>query len=141
MLPRHVCFVYFHLHCNKHSLLLSSCLSMMGKIKSPSCSACGQLSQDTSHSALFSYRLLMPFVLWRLFVFMTSGPGPGQLPGFWVAWFSGMALSLGWGRVANNLKKQCSSFCNESLTLLLPREKRKKCPLGGSTKTVIINHN
>ena len=38
--------------CNRHSLLLSSYLSRIGRIKNHSCSACGHLSQDTSHLIL-----------------------------------------------------------------------------------------
>ena len=52
VLPRHACCVYFHLHCNRHSLLLSSYLSRIGKIENPSYSACGHSSQDTSHLIL-----------------------------------------------------------------------------------------
>ena len=32
---------------------------------------------------LSSYRLLAPLALWRLYLFTTSSPGPGELPGFW----------------------------------------------------------
>ena len=35
-----------------HSLLLGSCLSRIGRIENPSCSACGHSSQDTSHLIL-----------------------------------------------------------------------------------------
>ena len=52
VLPCHSCNVLSHLCCNKHSLLLSSYLSRIGRIKKLSCSTCGQLSQDTSHLIL-----------------------------------------------------------------------------------------
>ena len=38
--------------CNGHSLLLSFYLSRIGRIKNPSCSACGHPSQDTFHLIL-----------------------------------------------------------------------------------------
>ena len=48
VLPRHARCVLSRLRCNGHSLLLSSYLSRVGRIESPSCSACGHSSQDTS---------------------------------------------------------------------------------------------
>ena len=42
-----------HLHCNRHSLLLGSYLSRIGRIENPSCSACGHQSQDVSHLILY----------------------------------------------------------------------------------------
>ena len=52
VLPRHVCCVFSRLRCNGHSLLLSSYLSRIGRMENPSYSACGHLSQDTSHLIL-----------------------------------------------------------------------------------------
>ena len=52
VLLRHACYVLSRLRCNGHSLLLSSYLSRIGRIESPSCSACGHSSQDTSHFIL-----------------------------------------------------------------------------------------
>ena len=52
VLPRHARCVLSHLRCNGHSLLLSSYLSRIDRIENPSCSACGHLSQDTSHVVL-----------------------------------------------------------------------------------------
>ena len=49
VLPRHAHCVLSRLRCNGHSLLLSSCLSKIGRIENSSCSACGHSSQDTSH--------------------------------------------------------------------------------------------
>ena len=40
------------LHCNGHSLLLSSYLFRIGRIKNPSCNACGHAAQNTSHLIL-----------------------------------------------------------------------------------------
>ena len=52
VLPCHARCVLSRLCCNGHSLLLRSYLSRIGKIENPSCSACGHLSQDTSHLIL-----------------------------------------------------------------------------------------
>ena len=52
VLPHHACCVLSCLCCNGHSLLLGSYLSRIGRIKNPSCSACGHSSQDTSHLIL-----------------------------------------------------------------------------------------
>ena len=52
VLPRHARCVLSRLRCNRHSLLLGSYLSKIGRTENPSCSACGQSSQDTSHLIL-----------------------------------------------------------------------------------------
>ena len=52
VLPRHARCVLSHLRCNRHSLLLGSYLSRVGRTENPSCSACGHSSQDTSHLIL-----------------------------------------------------------------------------------------
>ena len=52
VLPRHARCVLSRLRCNGHSLLLSSYLSAIGRIENPSFSACGHLTQDTSHLIL-----------------------------------------------------------------------------------------
>ena len=52
VIPCHARCVLSRLHCNGHSLLLSSCLSRIGRIENPSCSTCGHSSQDTSHLTL-----------------------------------------------------------------------------------------
>ena len=52
VLPHHACCVLSRLRCNGHSLLLGSCLSRIGRIENPSCSACGHPSQDISHLIL-----------------------------------------------------------------------------------------
>ena len=68
VLLRHARGVLSRLRCNKHSLLLSSYLSRIGRIENPSCSACGHLSQDPSYlyySALSSYGLFASLALWQ----------------------------------------------------------------------------
>ena len=52
VLPRHARCVLSRLRGNGHSLLLGSYLSRIGRIKNPSCSACGHSSHDTSHLIL-----------------------------------------------------------------------------------------
>ena len=49
VLPGHARCVLSRLRCNGHSLLLGSYLSRIGRIKNPSCSACGHPSQNISH--------------------------------------------------------------------------------------------
>ena len=83
VLPRHARCVLSRLRCNGHSLLLGSYLSRIGRINNPSCSACGHSSQDISHLILHCpatdslRRSLFDDSL------TTSGPGPGESPGFW----------------------------------------------------------
>ena len=52
LLPRHTCCILSRLCCNERSLLLSSHLSRIGGIESPSCSAYGHLPQDISNLIL-----------------------------------------------------------------------------------------
>ena len=53
VLPRHARHVLSRLRCNRHSLLLGSYLSRIGRIENPSCSVCGHSSQkDISHLIL-----------------------------------------------------------------------------------------
>ena len=80
VLPRHARCVLSRLRYNEHSLRLGSYFSRIGRIENRSCSACGHFS---SHSALSSCGLFAPLTLWRLSVSTTSGPDPGELPGFW----------------------------------------------------------
>ena len=84
-LPRHACCVFPRLHCDGHSLLLSSYLSRIGRIENPSCSACSNLTKNLSHLILHcpatdsSCHMLLCdclslYDLWyRL----------GEFPGFW----------------------------------------------------------
>ena len=84
VLPRHARCVLSGLRCNGHSLLFGSYVSRIGRIENPSCSACGQLSQDiSSHSALPSYGLSAPLTLWQLPIFLRLWSMPGELLGFW----------------------------------------------------------
>ena len=81
VLPRHACCVLSRLRCNGHSLLLGSYVYRIGRIENSSCSACGHSSQDTFHLILHCpatdsfYRSLFGDST-------SSGPGPGQLPGY-----------------------------------------------------------
>ena len=52
VLSRHARCVPSRLRCNRHSLLLGSYLSRIGRIENPSCSACGHPTQDISHLIL-----------------------------------------------------------------------------------------
>ena len=80
VLLRHTRCVLSRLRCNGHSLLLGSYLSRIGRIENPFCSACGHSSQDTSHLIL---HCPATDSLATLCLFTTSGPDPGELPGFW----------------------------------------------------------
>ena len=103
VLPRHAHCALSRLRCYRHSLLLSSYLSGIGRIENPSCSACGHLSQEhlSSHSALPSYGLFAPLAFWRLTLclFTTSGPDLGKFPASGAPWSSPMPPSLGRGWV------------------------------------------
>ena len=84
VLPRHARCVLSCLRCNEHSLLLSSYLFRIGRIENPSCSACGDSSQDVSHLILHCPATgSASLALRRLCLFTTSGTGLGELPGFW----------------------------------------------------------
>ena len=52
VLPCHARCVLSRLRCNRHSLLLSSSLSRIGRIENPCCSVCVHSSQDISHLIL-----------------------------------------------------------------------------------------
>ena len=52
VVPSHARCVLSRLRCNRHSLLLGSYLSRIGRIENSSCSVCGHSSQDTSHLIL-----------------------------------------------------------------------------------------
>ena len=85
VLPRHARCVLSRLRCNGHSLLFSSYLCRIGRIENPSCSAFGHSSQDTSDLILHcpatdSWKV---HSLATLCLFTISGPGPGELPGYW----------------------------------------------------------
>ena len=84
VVPCHVRCALSRLHCNGHSLLLSSYLSRIGRIENPSCSTRGHLPQDTSHLILHcpATDLCAAHSMTTLSLFTTSGPGPGELHGF-----------------------------------------------------------
>ena len=104
MLPRHARCVLSRLRCNGHSVLLGSCLSKIGRIENPSCSAFGHPSQDTSHlilhcraadslrHSLFGDSLSLRPLVQTL----------GSCPASGAPWSSTMPPSLGRGRVTNN---------------------------------------
>ena len=52
VLPSRARCALSHLRCGRCGLLLGSCLSRIGRIENPSCSACGHSSQDTPHLIL-----------------------------------------------------------------------------------------
>ena len=83
MLPRHARCVLSRLHCDKDNLLLGSYLSRIGRIENPSCSACGHPSQDISFCTVQLRTLCAAHSLATLCLSTTSGPDPGELPGFW----------------------------------------------------------
>ena len=105
VLPRHARCVLSRLRCNGHSLLLGSYFSRIGRIKNPSCSACGHSSQDISHlilhcpatdslrRSLFGDPLSF-YDLWSQTL--------GSCPASGAPWSSAMPPSLGKGWVNNN---------------------------------------
>ena len=81
VLPRHARCVLSRLRCNGHSLSVNFYHSTIGRVENPSCSAREHSSQDTSHLILHCPATNS---LRRLFcLYTTSGPGPGELVGFW----------------------------------------------------------
>ena len=112
MLPRHACCVLSRLRCNGHSLLLGSYLCRIGRIENPSCSACGQLSQDTSHLILHcpatdSLRRLLFVSLQPLVQALESCSVSGA------PWSSAMPRSLGRGRIIKNNNN--NNYCRSQL--------------------------
>ena len=84
VLPRHARCVLSRLRCNGHIFLLGSYLSRIGRIENPSCSACGDSPQDNSHLILRCPATdSLRHSLATHCLFTTSGPGPGELAGFW----------------------------------------------------------
>ena len=84
VLPHHARCVLSRLHCNGHSLLLSSYLFRIGRIENSSCSACGHSSQDISHLILHCPATdSAPLTLLRLFLFTIFSSDLREFPGFW----------------------------------------------------------
>ena len=85
VLPRHARCVLSRLRYNAHSFLLGSYFSRIGRIENPSCSVCGHSSSDTSHLIVHVQlrTLCAAHSFATLCLFTTSGPDPGELPGFW----------------------------------------------------------
>ena len=85
VLSRHARCVLSRLRCNGHSLLLGSYLSRIGRIENSFCSACGHSPQDISHLILHcpATDSLRCSLFGNSLSLLTSGPGPGELPGFW----------------------------------------------------------
>ena len=101
VLPRHPHRVLSRLHCNGHSLLLSSCLSRIGRIENPSCSACGHSSQEISY-LIFTVQLrtlcaahFLATISSQLLVHALGSCSVSGDP-----WSSTMSPSLGRGRIA-----------------------------------------
>ena len=107
VLPRHARYVLSRLHCNGHSLPLSSYLCRIGRIENPCCSACGYSSQNTSRlilhcpatdslrRSLFGDSISLRPLVKTL----------GSCPASGAPWSSAMPPSLGRGRVINNNNK------------------------------------
>ena len=89
VLPRHACCVLIRLRCNKHSLQLSSYLSMIGQNRDSLLQLlpffCGHSHQDTSYLNLQcpAANSLRAYSLASICLSTTSGPGPGELLCLW----------------------------------------------------------
>ena len=113
--PRHARCVLSRLCCNGHSLLLGSYLSRIVRIENPAA-----VPVDTRpRTPLISFctvqlrTLCAAHSLATLCLFTTSGPDPGELPGFWGSMIFRHAPSIGRGRVNNN-NNICSSLLPKS---------------------------
>ena len=104
VLPRHARCVLSRPRCNGHSLLLSS-LSMglaESKILPAAPADIRPRTPLISFCAVQLRTLYASHSLATLCLSTTSGPDPGELPGFWAPRSSTMPPSLGRGRVSNN---------------------------------------
>ena len=116
VLPRHARCVLSRLRCNRHSLLLGSSLSRIGRTENPSCRTCRNSSQDIS----YRYGLFSPLTLWRLSVFLRPLVQTlGSCPASGAPWSSAMPPSLGRGRVTNNNKSNSWIACATCLVVYL----------------------
>ena len=83
VLPRHSRCVVPRLRCNGHNLLLSSYLFRIGRIL-PAAPAETRLRTPLISFCIVQLRTLCGArSLATICLFTTSGPGPGELPGFW----------------------------------------------------------
>ena len=117
VLPRHARCVLSRLRCNGHSLLLSSYLSRIGRIENPSCSTCGHSSQDISH--LILHCPATDSLRRSLFGdSTTSGPDPGELPGFWgfMVFRHPPSLGRGWVATTAKLKLQTHNYITKRVS-------------------------
>ena len=111
-----------------NSLLLGSYLSRIGRIETPSYSACGPSSQDTSHLILHCPATdSVPLALWRLSVsVLPLVQALGSCPASGAPWYSAMPPSLGRGRVTNNNDIHAFSVLRlERQSIILPKYNRK----------------
>ena len=102
LVPRPACCALSRLRCNGYSMLLSFYLTRIGRIKNPTCSACGHSSQDISHlilhcpatdslrRSLFGHSVSLRPLVQAL----------GNCPASGAPWCSTMPPSLGKGRIA-----------------------------------------
>ena len=112
MLFCHARFVLSRLHCNRHSLLLGSYLSRIGRIENPSFSACGHSPQDISHLILQCPATdSVPLTLWQLSVSLRPlVQALGSCLAFGAPWSSAMPPFLRRGRVTNNSIRSFLTF-------------------------------
>ena len=86
VLPRHARCVLSRVRCNGHSLLLGSYVSRIGRIENILPKEPVYTRPRTSLISFFIVQLrtvCAAHSLATLYLFTTSGPDPGKLPGFW----------------------------------------------------------
>ena len=113
VLSSHARRVFSRVRCNRHSLLLSSYLSRIGRIENPSCSACRHPSQDTSH-------LILHFPATDSLRRSLFGDSRGRCPASEAPCFCVINPSLGRGRVATtttaNIKLQMHYYVTKGVS-------------------------
>ena len=148
VLPRHARCVF---SCNGHSLLLGSYLPRIGRIENPSCIASGHSfsTPPISFCTVQLRTLCAAHSLATLCFSTTSGPDPGELPGFWGSMVFCHAPIPQEGRVANNnnvvkINTFDKSFLNWKARFLQRRGRFTRgrrvtvpCPSFGSCSTKI----
>ena len=99
------------LHCNGHSLLLSSYLFRIGTIENSSCSACEHPSQDISFCTVQLRTLGTPLALWQRSVSLEPlVQALGSCPASGALWSSAIPSSLKKGWVATTTGQKC--YCD-----------------------------